>query len=147
MKVYVNIKKISSKRESVEKIPYDLKKKPLTAEELLDEFVEICLSEYKERHSSKEFLSLVTKDEIENKEKTGKISFGSDSKMKKISSVKCKEIARESFKDGLIAVFIDGKELKNEEKTGIKDLQQKININENSEITFIKLAFIAGRIW
>lgn len=49
------------------------------------------------------------------------------------------QTALQAFDDGLFRAFVGETELESRE--------QEIKIGENSEITFIRLTMLAGRIW
>ena len=44
-----------------------------------------------------------------------------------------------AFNDGLFRIFLNDNEL--------SSLEEKINLQENDELTFIRLTMLSGRIW
>lgn len=147
MKVYVSVKKISSRKTSVDAVEYELKSNPKTVADLINEFVEICVEQYKNRSEAKDMLHFLSGKEIQGRAESGKIWFDNNSGQSKIVLDESKRIAREGFEDGLVSIFIDGVEQKNINDSGINDANQKIDLHENSKIVFIKLSFLAGRLW
>ena len=47
--------------------------------------------------------------------------------------------ALQSFEDGIFRIFADGKEL--------ESLQEPVSLQEGSELTFVRLTMLAGRMW
>lgn len=126
--------------------------------DFLDETVRITLDQYckapideKHRESDRpDFISdksdmlvsclqIFTEKDIEEKAASGKIAFGVHYNTGKISPAKACENTRQCFADGLIALFVDGDRY--------NSLTDTIRLKEGSQITFIKLTFLSGRIW
>ena len=76
MKVFVNMKKLGSRRNSITQIPYELKTPPDTVQDLITQMVSICVKDYNNRMESKELLNNLSQADMENQAVAGKISFG-----------------------------------------------------------------------
>ncbi len=82
---------------------------------------------------------VLTRDEIDEMAEEGKISFGVHYNTNKISLDKAKENARQCFLDGIVALFID------EER--YESLDEKVVLRDGGKVSFVKMTFLAGRIW
>ena len=67
------------------------------------------------------------------------MAFGLPFSDKKADENEAVQTALQAFDDGLFRAFVGETELESRE--------QEIKIGENSEITFIRLTMLAGRIW
>ena len=81
----------------------------------------------------------MTDEEIEAKSETGKVGFGSIYSDKKADLTKAIENACQCYKDGIVRIFQNEEELEN--------LDTIIRIQEGDTFTFVKLVFLAGRMW
>lgn len=136
--IYARMKRLGKqKRTDLEVLPFVLKQKPETVRELLMELVDLGVREYNERKDSGQILPYLTKEEIQDRAETGKVSFGlhegNDADLEKAVSnaVQC-------FEDGIYRVFADDEEL--------TSLDQKIpwDKGENISFSFVRLTMLAG---
>ncbi len=84
-------------------------------------------------------LPFLTKEEVEERAETGKVAFGRIYSEKKADPVKAVENALQCFEDGLVRVF------QNEEE--LEQLDAAMQIREGDLFTFIRLTFLARRLW
>ena len=141
MKIKINIKSISKTR-GIEPQIYEIKSDIKTLENLITNLVDIEIDKYE----NSEFKILSQKD-INEMLDTGKISFGfkyreifnveQGRQNKKVDRENAKQIAKETFNDGLYVVFIN--------KTKIENLSNNINIAEDDELSLIRLTMLSGR--
>lgn len=139
MKLKINVKKFSRKQNQIAQVIYDYPDNMVTVKDLLIETVKIMVSRYNRKLEQGEALTVLTQKEIEDTSVSGKISFGISYGEKKPDLEKSIRTALECFEDGLVVVFADGKQL--------EKLDEALNIKENSEITFIRMTLLAGRMW
>lgn len=156
--IQINVKGASKK---ISKLQYEYKFQAgegISVKEFLDETVSITYNRYNAVVSDKQnletdnqdfiddksdrliqFIKVLSSEEIERKAEAGKVDFGIHYNSRFVSIDKAKENARQCFLDGLIVVFIDGNRYEN--------LEDIIALNEGSEVTFVKMVFLAGRMW
>lgn len=139
MKIKINIKKISKRNNLIQSIIYDYPICPDTVNILIEETVKLCVKEYEDRQENSEMIKVLTMHDIEDSSLSGKVSFGRNYGDNKPNLVKAVTNAKQSFQDGIVAIFIDGLQMKN--------LEDNISLCENSEITFVKMTMLSGRMW
>ncbi len=84
-------------------------------------------------------VGILSDEEIEERKASGKISFGAAYNRKIQDEKTALENALSCFRDGLVAVFADGKRYTEENEI--------IKLNEGSEVTLVRLSFLSGRMW
>lgn len=136
--IYVRMKKPGIRRSrELPLVPFVLDKRPENVRELLLELTALGVKDFNERRDTENILAFLTRDEIEEQAKRGKISFGShggeDADLKKAAAntIQC-------FEDGIYRVFADEEELTN--------LEDKIPWKEGMIFTLIRLTMLSGRI-
>ena len=120
-------------------MPFQYETVPKMVQELITETVKICLDAYKKRVEDRDTMKVLARDNIEEMAEIGKIAFGISYGEKVPEEQEAIDTAITAFEDGLYRIFLDGEEL--------SDLQQSIVLNEDTELTFIRLTMLAGRIW
>lgn len=139
MQVYVKIKALGKRKDVLPPLPYELPEGIGSLRELLTAFVEAEVDRYNGKDPESPLLSCLTVEEIEAQSETGKVSFGrlwSDQKADKAKAVKT---AIQAFDDGLVRVLMDEAEL--------FQLDAPLCIREGAVFTFVRLTFLAGRMW
>lgn len=140
MKIRVNQKSVSGKKSSIQRVIYEYPKCPATTRELLEETVKLCVADYNSRREAgTDILRVFSKEEQEEKTASGKIAFGVNYGTKGAEERAAVKNALQCFEDGIVAVFVDGVRL--------KELEEQPVIGENSEVTFVRLTMLAGRLW
>ncbi|WP_010250423.1 hypothetical protein [Acetivibrio cellulolyticus] len=139
MKIKINIKKISKRNNLIQSITYDYPICPDTVDVLIEETVKLCIKDYEERQENSEIIKVLTMDDIEDSSLSGKVSFGRNYGDNKPDLEKAVTNAKQSFQDGIVVIFIDGVQMKN--------LEDNIVLCEDSEITFVKMTMLSGRMW
>ena len=139
MKVLVNMKKLGSRRNSITQVPYELDPVPTTVQELITQMVSICVSDYNTRMESKELLKNLSQAKMEDQAAAGKISFGVNYGEKKAEEDKAIANALQCFEDGIFRIFLGTEQL--------EKLEVKVSLTEESELTFVRLTMLAGRMW
>ena len=148
MIINVNIKQMGKKGRRIKPVPFEYDRCPETAEELIEETVKIMLSTFKERQkkSTEENIPDVLSEEtIKSMAEIGKIAFGYIYNEKEQDEAKAIETAKLAFIDGMVRIFINGEEAEYKEEN--KESGTPINLSEDDEVTFVRLAMLAGRMW
>ena len=148
MIINVNIKQMGKKGRRIKSVPFEYDRCPETAEELIEETVKIMLSTFKERQkkSTEENIPDVLSEEtIKSMAEIGKIAFGYIYNEKEQDEAKAIETAKLAFIDGMVRIFINGEEA--EYKDENIESGTPINSSEDDEVTFVRLAMLAGRMW
>lgn len=140
MRLKVNRKSVSGKKSKIKQVIFEYPRCPLTVGELLEETVKICVSDYNRRkEAGTDIMEVFAKEDMEEKALEGKLSFGvnyGDGYAEEKSAV---DNALQCFEDGLVAVFVDG--------VWHEGLMEPLHLKEGSEITFVRLTMLAGRMW
>lgn len=137
MLLYMNMRQLGKRRNTVDKVPFEYEAEPETLRELITETVKICVRGYIERMDRGE--AVLTSDQIDDMAQIGKIAFGIVYGDKKPDVSKAADTAITGFEDGLFRVFLGSEEL--------TELDEKVIFAEGDEITFIRLTMLAGRMW
>lgn len=139
MLVFINLKKMGKLRNSIEKVPFQLGENIATVRELITETVKICVADYNSRKENSELLTNLSKSEISDKAVSGKISFGINYGEKPADTDKAIDNALQCFEDGIFRIFLNNVSLEN--------IDDKVEIKENDQLTFVRLTMLAGRMW
>ncbi|MGN0691229.1 MAG: hypothetical protein ACI4K7_02655 [Oscillospiraceae bacterium] len=139
MNIKVNLKQLGSKKDKLKETDFYLEKVPHTVGELITESVRTCAEAYNMRVRSGERAEPLSEEEISAMSEIGKVAFGINYGGKEADIPEAVENALQSYRDGLFCIFIG------EERTG--ELDEKISLDENNIVTFIKLTMLTGRLW
>lgn len=139
MRVYVQVKQLGKRKCSIEKIPVDFPIPPVDVQELIEAIVSWQVCEYNERLQQSEVLKYLTQEEVENKATSGKVGFAVNYNGKPAAKVEAITNALQSYENGIFRIFIDDAEA--------GDLFSPILLEEDSTLTFIRLAMLSGRLW
>ena len=138
MKVFVRIKSLK-KRKSTELRSYELSEGIGTVRGLIAAFVHAEVERFNDKDTELPLLALMSAEEIDDNAKAGKVAFGRLWSDNKADEAKTVEAAFADFGDGLFRVLMDDEEL--------KELDHPVKITEGTVFTFIRLTFLAGRMW
>ena len=117
----------------------------MTVEEFLAETVRQNVREYNARKDAAEILRLFehgkeqAEDYIETAARSGKVAYGAPMDDRKADEKRAVENALQCFDDGLVALFADG--------VRYTEREEKMELKQQSEVTFVRLTFLAGRMW
>lgn len=137
MTLYMNIKQLGKRKNTVHKVPFEYANVPATLRELITETVKICVAQYISRMERGD--AVLTDEQIDDMGRIGKIAFGIVYGEKKTDVDEAVKTAIQGFEDGLFRVFRGMDEL--------TELDREEKFNEGDEITFIRLTMLAGRMW
>lgn len=139
MQIYIYVKQLGKRRNVVDKKTIQLDKTPDNTAALIAGIVALQVREYNQRLEQCELLNYLTDEDIQIKAATGKINFGVNYNEMPGDMEKAIRNALQSFEDGIFRVFVDGKEL--------ESLEESVMLKEGSELTFVRLTMLAGRMW
>ena len=139
MEIKVNIKHMGKRKKSVEPKIYQLMSSPSTVKELILAVTQAGVEDYNLRQENKELLTCLTREEIEDKAESGKISFGTVYGDRKADLKKAQDNAIQCFEDGIYRIFLDNRPL--------ESLDEPIEITGETVFTFVRLTMLAGRMW
>lgn len=138
MKVKINIKGVSNRENKIVHIKYRYPDVAMTLRDFLTETVKLTVREYNKGKASEEILKCLSDDERGNQATAGKVAFGIHYGRKRADEKKAVDNALQCFQDGMIAVFID--------KERFEELEDAVPLREDSEVTLVRLTFLAGRM-
>ncbi len=139
MQIFIRIKAASKKKDVLQLTPYEINDSISTLRELLTDIVITEVNKYNNKNNDTVLTAFISQEQIDDLSLTGKVSFGdvfNDKKAEKSSSI---NNAIQCFEDGIVRVFMD--------ETELTELDAPLTIKENEVFTFIRLAFLAGRMW
>lgn len=156
MNVLINVKGISNRQNKIKHVTYEYSEQQMTLREFLTETVRITVRDYNKRlearvkkkgreddydvsEDSMELMKCLSNREIEQQADTGKVAFGMIYNDKKADEQQAVANAIQCFLDGMVAVFVDD--------VRMEYLDETVNLTESSTVTFIRLTFLAGRMW
>lgn len=140
MQLKINIKKISGKQSEITSMTFECPPETKNVRALLSLVVTRSVADYKARKEQwKELFPVLTGQEIEEKSGSGKIGFGILYGKKNPFLEKSIQEALQCFVDGMVALFVDGKQ--------VTELEEEVILLEGSELTFVRLVPLAGRMW
>ena len=139
MIIYVHLKSMGNISKKVKKEKFYLEEKPDTLRELITQSVKTCTYIFKMKNLNNDLPSPISDNEFEEMKNIGKFAFGLHYNQNDINEEKAIATAIDAFNDGLVRIFMDNIEL--------VDLDEKIDISEESEFTFVKLTMLSGRMW
>ena len=139
MNVYIILKSAGKRRPVLDKVPYTLPEGITTLRQLIETVVRQEVEKYNSRGTDNMLVPFLTDAEISDKSTVGKVGFGRIHSEKQADPQKAVDAALLGFEDGLFRVVVNGVE--------ITDVDNPLIIAENDVLTFIRLTFLAGRLW
>lgn len=139
MELKISCKSVAKRRNTIQSITYQYNLPINTVRDLLTETVKINMTEYEKRQESPEVLRVLSKEEIADKSTQGKIGFGRVYGERKPNMESAIQTALECFEDGIVVVFAD--------EVQLTKLDETLTLHEGSEITFVRMTMLAGRMW
>ena len=139
MNINIKLKSVGKRRPVLDNNPYTLPEGINTLRQLIETVVRQEVEKYNYRGTDNMLIPFLTESEIADQSTVGKVGFGRLYSDKKADQEKAVETALQGFEDGLFRVIIG-----DTEATGLDD---PLTIRENDVLTFIRLTFLAGRLW
>ena len=144
MKLNINIKQMGKKGRGVKPVPFEYDRCPATAGELIEDTVRIMVKAFIERQklSVESHVPEALSDEtMKSMAEIGKIAFGYIYNDKEPNEDKAVDTALLAYEDGMVRLFINGEDVE------YKKEGTPISLSEGDEVTFVRLAMLAGRMW
>ncbi len=139
MQILARVKTLGRDKGSLTPVPRSIPDSTRSLRQLLTAVVEGEVSAYNRKIIDPESPAALTAQEIENQASAGKVSFGWLYSDKLADPSQAVNNAIQCWQDGLVRVFLGDDEL-----TGLDD---PLEIHENDTFTFLRLTFLAGRLW
>jgi hypothetical protein len=139
MNVFVKLKSAGKRRPILADTPYALPNTIASLRQLLEAVVTQEVEAYNRRGFDTRLVNFLTETDIEEQSATGKVGFGRLYSERKAALPKAIETALLGFEDGLFRVLVGEQE--------IAELDAPLTIREGDVLTFIRLTFLAGRLW
>lgn len=139
MKIYVHVKTLGRRRPILDRIPREIPEDITSLRIFLTEIVRQEVEMYNRKGEDMQLIPFLTKEELENQAEAGKVGFGRIYSERKADLSKAIENAIQCFEDGTIRIFQNEDEL--------TDLDAPLSIRDEDCFTFMRLTFLAGRMW
>ena len=139
MKVYIQVKKLGKRIQTVGSIPYELETCPATLRELIACMVNQGVEGYNERLRSGEQNKALSETEIQDMSQVGKVAFGIPFGEREANPQKAVDAALLAFTDGLYRFYINELE--------ITELDTPVHLCEDDTIAIIRLVMLTGGLF
>lgn len=136
--IFVNIKQAGKKKDVLAKKPYLIDEDTHSLRELLIWFTRYEVEQFNSR-SEQPLITYFSDDNLADLEVVGKIDFGCRKGEKNADLSTSVEVTISAFEDNLVRVFLNDTEL--------KELDGSISLVDGDVLTFVRLTFLAGRMW
>lgn len=144
MNLLFTVKQLGKKRPFIQYKSIDIDLLPrqsdTTLKDLLTEVVIQQVREFNQKiedaKNEKNLFTFFEEYELQEEAQTGKVRFGAIYNDKKANLDKAIETVLLAFFDGLIAVFVEGNQ--------IQKLEDRVLLEENTRITFVRFTFLTG---
>lgn len=139
MKVYIQVKKLGKRIQTVGSIPYELETCPATLRELIACMVNQGVEGYNERLRSGAQNKALSEAEIQDMSQVGKVAFGIPFGEREADPQKAVDAALLAFTDGLYRFYINELE--------ITELDTPVHLCEDDTIAIIRLVMLTGGLF
>lgn len=139
MKVYIQVKKLGKRIQTVGSIPYELETCPATLRELIACMVNQGVEGYNERLRSGAQNKALSEAEIQDMSQVGKVAFGIPFGEREANPQKAVDAALLAFTDGLYRFFINEQEM--------TELDAPLKLCEGDTIAIIRLVMLTGGLF
>jgi hypothetical protein len=139
MEVTVKMKYLGKRKLFLTDAAYTLPDGITSIRQLLEAMVSQEVNDHNAPDANRRLVEFLTEEEIGDAAATGKVSFGRLIPSRKADRAKAVDTAIQGFQDGLFRVVVGTEE--------VTELDAPIHIKEAASLTFIRLTFLAGRLW
>ena len=139
LEIFVKVRQASRRKDLIALKPYIINDETKTLKDLIEQIVTINVNNFNQEKTEENLSIILSEKELIDSAHIGKISFGNKLNTEKQDLSKAIDNALQSFEDGIYRVLINTQEVSN--------LTDTIDINNDSEVVFIKLVMLAGRLW
>ena len=144
MVLNIQVKQMGKKGRHIKPLAMEYSKCPETAQQLIEETVRMMVADFiRRKQEAKEghIPEALSEDNMQTMAEVGKIAFGEIYNDKEPDEDKAVQSAWQAYADGIVRVFIGGEEAEyNENGT-------QLELKEGDEVTFVRLAMLAGRMF
>ena len=138
MQIFVRVKTPGKRKDVLTSVPREIP--PVgSLRELLTVLVRQEVESVNRRDTEAQLTAWLTSEQIDAEAETGKVGFGRLWSDRKADTEKAVANAVQCFEDGLVRVFMGDTEL--------TEPDAPLSVPEGAEFTFIRLTFLAGRMW
>ena len=138
MQIFVRVKSPGKRKDALASIPREIP--PVgSLRELIAVLVRQEVESFNSRGAEVQLTAWLTPEQLDAEAESGKVSFGRLWSERKADPQKAVENALQCFTDGLVRVFMGDTEL--------TEPDAPLSVPEGAEFTFIRLTFLAGRMW
>ena len=139
MNVFVKLKSVGKRRPILENSPYDLPDGISTLRQLIEAVVRQEVEAFNNRGLENMLVPFLSEADISDMSTVGKVGFGRLYSDRKADPEAALRTALLGFEDGLFRVVVGEQEA--------LELDAPLELHEEDTITFIRLTFLAGRMW
>lgn len=139
MKVKIQVKKLGKSHSKIAPVFYDYRKTWIRYEGFWRKLCALIWRNMGRGAGIRRWRPYCQRKSMEEQAGAGKITFGLSLQDKVPDYRRAAENACQCFEDGIAVVFLDGKKL--------EGLEEKISLRENSELVFVRMTMLAGRMW
>lgn len=140
MKLSFTVKSLGKKRPLLDRIVIDLDLQPESStQQLLEKIVAQQVEAYNLRKEDSNLIDFFQEETLDNNAKTGSVKFNEHYNRTVADKEKATSTVLQAFEDGLIAFFVNDRQL--------EDLNELVCLREDDAITILRLTFLAGSIW
>ena len=139
MNVFVKLKSVGKRRPILENSPYDLPDGISTLRQLIEAVVRQEVEAFNNRGLENMLVPFSSEDAIADMSTVGKVGFGRLYSDRKADPEAALRTALLGFEDGLFRVVVGEQEA--------LELDAPLVLHDGDTITFIRLTFLAGRMW
>jgi len=150
MKIDIRVKGIASRRPALITNEFEISDGIETAEDLIEDIVRRNVRAYNDKAVDAPIFRFLTADEIGEAAKTGKVGFSDRNDDRAQDENAAVDNALQSYRDGLFKLFLDGADI--ESAAAGLPLRAAAPatpapLREGSEILFVRLSMLSGRLW
>ncbi len=138
VEVFVNIKSVGKRKDSLHKAPLSLPSGITSAQELIEQIVRLGVRNFNKRSTDSELVQWLTQQHIDTMGAYGKVSFSVNYNENIPDEQQAVDHALQSFADGLYQIFINDNPVLVDHPCTLKD---------GDILTFIRLTMLSGRLW
>ena len=147
MQIKINVRSAFRKKAAILQRSCKYPDRSMTVEEFIAETVRQNVREYNDRKDAVELLRLFSREQsrepieeqLEDMAASGKVSYGEPMDDRKADPEAAVKNAVQCFEDGMVVLFADGVRYTRKD--------EPIPLKDQSEVTFVRLVFLAGRMW
>ena len=139
MEIFIRVKSVGRRAGGLAPVPYTIPEDIGSLRQLLEAVVRAEVARYNSKEPGAQGFSLLSAEELEGQVRSGKVGFGATYDTRKADADRAVENAVQCWKDGLVRIFLGEDE--------VTALDEPLRVAEGDVFTFLRLTFLAGRMW